>query len=115
MIVYYIGINDGFIKDKSMSFHMANSFIKLVLMFLSYPYLLLHEKIYAKYILDYFINVYEYLAAYVSVYHMSIWCQQRIREGVGSPWAGVTEGCELLYRYWKLNPFCWRATSAINH
>lgn len=70
MIVHYIGINDGFIKDKSISFHTANPFIKLVLMFLSCPYLLLHEKIYAKYILDYFFNVYEYLACiYVCVPH----------------------------------------------
>lgn len=53
--------------------------------------------------------------AQMSVYHMSTWCQQRIREGVGSPQVGVTEGCELLYRYWKLNSLCWRATSAVNH
>lgn len=88
---------------------MANPFIKLVLMFLSCPYLLLHEKIYAKYILDYFFNVYEYLACiYVCVPHEYLVPIEDKR------------GCWILQgwsyrRFWKLNPLCWRATSAVNH
>lgn len=84
-------------------------------MFLFCPYLLLHRKIYAKYILEYFLVCMSSWPAYMSVYHMSTWGQQRTREGVGSPRAGVTGSCELLDRYWKLNPHCWRATRAVKH
>lgn len=84
-------------------------------MFLCCPYLLLHLKIYGKYILEYFLMRMSILSAYMFMYYMGTWGQHRTKEGVGSPRAGVTEGSELLYRYWKLNPLCWRATSAVKH
>lgn len=38
----------------------------------------------------------------VSLHHIYAGAQ-RLEEGIGCPRTGVTAGCELLYRCWKLN------------
>ena len=39
--------------------------------------------------------MYECLAARMYVYHVQVWCPQRIGEGIRSPETQVTDGCEL--------------------
>lgn len=99
MVVYYIRIYNGFIKDKSKSFHMDNPSIKLVLMFLWLSLFIRSWEDLCKIHFRIFLMCKSILPAYTSAYHMSTWCQQRTKEGVASPQAGVPGCYELLYRY----------------
>ena len=44
-----------------------------------------------------------YLRAWLSLHLLYDWCLQSPEEGIGSPGAGVTDGCEPLCECWELN------------
>lgn len=58
----------------------------------------------AIYLCIYLFNVYEYLPAYSSMYHMCACCLRRPEEGIGTPGTVVAEGYELPYGWQELNP-----------